>query len=216
VTSERRPWAYERGTLWASEPGDATPAPVPPHTEVTLGELRREDAAALAAAMGLLDQAPIQERFTAPRRCFVAWDGDRIAAYGWASQGYECVGELEREFHMQPDEAYIWDCATMPEYRAKRLYSALLGYMLAELRRSGVGRVWIGASLDNRPSIKGFVNAGFRPAITLVYRRLLALRCLWIRGYPSAPARLVAAARRMIVADDEVSLGPLILGIDRD
>jgi ribosomal protein S18 acetylase RimI-like enzyme len=159
--------------------------------------------------------AEAARRFAGARRCFAAWDGERIAAYGWVSQGHECVGELERAFRMLPSEAYIWDCATLVEYRGRRLYSALLVHMLRELRDDGIGRVWIGASLDNRASIKGFMNAGFQPAITLAYARLLAVRGGWISGCAGAPAALVAAARRLIVADDERMLGPLMVGIRR-
>jgi len=208
-------WAYERGTLWASEATDPRGVPARPRIAVVFGEVRREAAGPLAAAMDLLDLAALQQRFDGGRRCFAAWDDARIVAYGWVSQGHECVGELERAFHMLPGEAYIWDCATLPDYRGRGLYSALLGYMLAELRRAGVGRVWIGAALDNRPSIKGFENAGFQPAIELTYRRVLGLRWSWLRRCPGAPADLVAAARRMIIADGERALGPLIVGIGR-
>jgi ribosomal protein S18 acetylase RimI-like enzyme len=208
-------WAYERGALWASEATDPLVAPARPRIAVAFGEVRREAAGPLAAAMGLTDPEALQQRFDGGRRCFATWGDARIVAYGWVSQGRECVGELERAFRMQPGEAYIWDCATLPDYRGRGVYSALLGYMLAELRGAGVGRVWIGAALDNRPSIKGFENAGFQPAIELIYRRVLGLRCSWLRRCPGAPAGLVAAARRMIIADDERALGPLIVGIGR-
>jgi ribosomal protein S18 acetylase RimI-like enzyme len=165
--------------------------------------------------MGWPDSATLLERFAGDRRCFVAWDGQRVAAYGWASQGQESVGELERWFRMQPGEAYIWDCATLPDYRGQGVYSALLSYMQAELRGAGVGRIWIGASLDNQPSLKGFLNAGFRPAIELTYLRVLVLRCGWMRRSPGAPASLAAAARRMIMTDDEHALGSLFVGIGR-
>jgi ribosomal protein S18 acetylase RimI-like enzyme len=114
---------------------------------------------------------------------------------------------------MAPDEAYIWDCVTLPTYRGRGLYSALLAYMLAELREAGVRRTWIGASLDNQASIKGFMNAGFQPAIKLIYGRLLALRCAWVIAYPGTPEPLVAAAKRLIIAEEERMLGPLMVGI---
>ena len=206
-------WAYERGTLWASEAAEPRGAPARPRIAVVFGEVRREAAGPLAAAMGLPDPEALQQRFDGGRRCFAAWDGGWIAAYGWASQGHESVGELERTFRMQPGEAYIWDCATLPDYRGQGVYSALLDYMLAELRGAGVGRIWIGASLDNQPSLKGFANAGFQPVIELTYLRVLGLRGGWMRRKLGAPANLVAAARRMMITDDEHAFGPLILGI---
>ena len=214
MTSTRRWWAYERGTLWATDAATA-PHPQPPQSAVALGPAGPEAAEALAVAMGLPNSAETAQRFTGRRRCYVAWDGDRVVAYGWVSQGSECVGELERAFHMAPDEAYIWDCVTLPEYRGRGLYSALLAYMLAELRDLGVRRTWIGASLDNQASIRGFMKAGFQPAIKLIYRRLLALRCAWVIGYSGTPDSLVAAAKRLIIAEDERMVGPLMVGIRR-
>jgi ribosomal protein S18 acetylase RimI-like enzyme len=212
VTITRRWWAFERGTLWATD-ADIAPQPSTPRAEVVFRAAGPEAAEPLAVAMGISSSAEAALRFTSGRRCYVAWDGDRIVAYGWASRGSECVGELERTFHIAPDEAYIWDCATLPEYRGRGLYSALLAYLLAELRDVGVRRTWIGASLDNQASIKGFMNAGFRPTIKLVYGRLLALRCAWVIAYPDAPDALVAAAKRMIIAEDERMVGPLMVGI---
>jgi len=140
MTERRRIWAFERGTLWANDPGAAPHAPVVPRRAVAYHEVHPEDAPPLAEAMGERDRTVVEGRFAGARRCFAAWDGGRIAAYGWASQGHEYVGEMERTFRLQTGEAYIWDCATLPEYRGQRLYSALLDYMVAELRRAGVGR----------------------------------------------------------------------------
>ena len=212
MTISRRWWAFERGTLWATDAA-TTPHPQPPRSTVTFGPAGPEAAESLAVAMGLPTSTEAAQRFTGRRRCYVAWDGDRVVAYGWVSQGSECVGELERAFHMAPDEAYIWDCVTLPEYRGRGLYSALLSYILAELHKVGVRRTWIGASLDNQASIKGFMKAGFQPAIKLFYGRLLALRCAWAIGYPGTPDSLVAAAKRLIIAEDEQMIGPLMVGI---
>ena len=107
----RRPWAYERGTLWAMDiDGDALDSVVPPHA-ATLGEVQHEIQAeeALATAMGLSSIAPVTQRFGAGSRCFAAWVAAGIAAYGWVSEEVERIGELERPFHMENGEAYIWE-----------------------------------------------------------------------------------------------------------
>jgi GNAT superfamily N-acetyltransferase len=208
----QRGWAFERGTLWVHDTAGAPPAPVAARVAVDFGEVQRDASAALAAAMGTPDVEAIRRRFSGERRCFVAWVDGAIGAYGWASRGSEWVGELERAFRLQGDEAYIWDCVTLPGYRGRRLYSALLAFMLGQLRRAGVRRTWIGASLDNRPSIKGFANAGFQPVIKLTYMRLLGLRCGWLTGHRGADGQLVAAARRVLVAADERTVGPLVVG----
>lgn len=208
----RRAWAFERGTLWVAELDGEIASPVLPNLEAGFGEVRRESAELLAAAMGLPNPEPVVQRFAAGRRCFAAWVADRIAAYGWVSQGVECIGELERKIHMSPGEAYIWDCVTLQPYRRRRLYSALLSHVLVALRREGVQRAWIGSSLDNRPSIRGFANAGFQPVITLLYARLFNLRCVWMIGHRAAPGPLVAAARRALTTEHERVWGVVAVG----
>ncbi len=212
MTLPRRAWAFERGTLWVAELDGEIASPVPPGIAAIFGEVHRESAELLAAAMGLSDPEPVVRRFATGRRCFATWVADRIAAYGWVTQGVECIGELERKIHMLPGEAYIWDCVTLPPYRRQRLYSALLSHILAALRRESMQRAWIGSSLGNRPSIRGFANAGFQPVITLLHARLFNLRCAWMIGYRAVPGPLVVAARRALTMEREHVWGAVVVG----
>lgn len=194
-------WAFERGTLWAREfdgTGDDVGGDVPPiipSLSARLNEARAAESGALAVAMGLPDVAEVSRRLESGRRCFLAWVDGSIASYGWVSRGIERIGELERSFRMSPDEVYIWDCATLPKYRGQHLYCALLSHIVATLHHEGVRRLWIGASLQNTPSIRAFATAGFRPVLTLTYLRLLGMRHVWVVGDASAPLELVTRAR---------------------
>jgi len=214
--TEHPVWKMERGTLWVIEfdssrdSGDTLR--VTPRIPVALAEVNADAAEALAKAMNLPDAEPILRRFRSGRRCFVARADDQIAAYGWLSQGRECVGELEREIAIGSDEAYIWDCATLPAFRQQRLYSALLHFITEKMRAEGVRRVWIGTGKANRPSLQGFANAGFRPAIDLTYWRFTRLNVTWISGVEGAPLQVVNAARRMFTASHERRVGPLAVG----
>ena len=192
-------WAYERGALWAMDLDGKRPGPMRTQTSARFSEAKPETALALAAAMNLAEPHIVQRRFTAGSRCFVARIDGAIAGYGWISQGVEHIGELERELRMRPDEAYIWDCATLPLFRRQGIYSALLEYIAAALRDEGIRRLWIGASLKNRPSLRGFANAGFQPAITIIYIRLLSVSHSWLIGEASAPPALVADARGTLI-----------------
>jgi ribosomal protein S18 acetylase RimI-like enzyme len=198
-----RPWAFERGTMWVLDftaRGGTSITPVAPAVAATFGEVHRGDAAALAAAMGLSGADPVVARLEGGRRCFGAWVAGQLVAYGWVSSGEEEIGELERTFRLPPGEHYIWDCATVPALRGKRLYSALLGHIAAALRDEGARRVWIGASLRNQPSVRGFAAAGFLPVITLTYLRLLGWHRVQLAGDPSASPHLVAALRQALSA----------------
>lgn len=214
MTGTQRRWAFERGTLWVLELSDETPS-ILPRCPATFGEVQRECVESLAIANGLPDPEPILRRLDTGRRCFVAWLAGQIAAFGWLTRGPEWVGELEREFHIQADEAYIWDCATLPAYRGQRLYSALLSHITTKLRGEGVRRVWIGASLDNQLSLRGFANAGFQPVVRLTYTRLFNLSCMWLTRYPTAPDPLVNAACRVLIAKHEHTVGFLVIGYSK-
>src|SRR5690349_6737958 len=112
-----QPWAVERGTLWAWERGDGLPPICPARVQAEFEELGLADVDDLAAAMDLPGPEPILRRIKGNRRCFSLRVAGQIAAYGWVTRGPECVGELERQFHLHDDEAYIWDCSTLPAWR---------------------------------------------------------------------------------------------------
>jgi ribosomal protein S18 acetylase RimI-like enzyme len=203
----------EHGTLWALDAQDGRPPPCPARIPVEFAELRADQLDELARAMNLPGPEPIRQRLQGNRRCFCLRDGGQIAAYGWVTRGAEWVGELERQFHLQPDEAYIWDCATLPAWRGQRCYSALLSQMIGVLYREDVRRIWIGASRHNHASARGFANAGFSRIIDLTYCRLYRLSLIWFYQMAAARRSLVAAAYRILLSANERRIGPLALGI---
>jgi GNAT superfamily N-acetyltransferase len=204
--------AAEDGTLWALEPGRGLPPPCPARVEVVFGEVGTAEVAELAAAMNLPGPEPIEQRLENGRRCFTLRADGRIVSYGWVTHGAESVGELERQFNLEGDEAYIWDCGTRPEMRGQRCYSALLSQIVCQLHQEGVSRIWIGSGRQNKASIRGFANAGFRPVIECDYRRYYRLTLLWVRPVAGASSGLVAAAHRILINPHERRLGRLAIG----
>jgi GNAT superfamily N-acetyltransferase len=169
----------------------------------------------LMVAMTLPTPGPIRQRLQTRRRCFILKAGDQVATYGWVTAGAECVGELEREFHLHDDEVYIWDCATVPAWRGQRCFSALLSQIIYRLHDEGIPRLWIGASRQNQPSIRSFANAGFQPVIDVIYRRFYRLTLLWIHQAPSPQQPLISAAYRILLNAHERRLGQLFIGYKR-
>jgi ribosomal protein S18 acetylase RimI-like enzyme len=207
-----QPWTLERGSLWALEAGGGLPPLCAARVAAECRELGPADADALAGAMGLAAPAVVYERLQSGRRCFGMFVGGQLATYGWVSCGPEEVGELERAFHVAHDEAYIWDCATVNERRGQRCYSALLSHMVYQLCGEGRSRIWIGASRQNYPSIRGFINAGFTWVLDLTYRRIYRLTMLRIYRAPTVGRALLAAAYRLLLNSRERRLGPLAVG----
>jgi ribosomal protein S18 acetylase RimI-like enzyme len=205
-------WIVERGTLWAVEAGDGLPPKCSARLNAEFTEVGAADVADLAVAMNLPTPEPIQRRLQSKRRCFSLRIAGQIAAYGWVTCGVECVGELERQFHLHDDEAYIWDCGTVPAWRGQRCYSALLSQLIYRLHSEGAPRIWIGASRRNRPSIRGLTNAGFKLVVELTYRRFYRLTLMWIFQAPSARRPLVSAAYRILLNQHERRFGQLVIG----
>jgi ribosomal protein S18 acetylase RimI-like enzyme len=183
------------GVIWALNL-DEPLAVIIPLTRAIFRRVGPESVPALAEAMGGDASGEILKRFESGRRCYTAWVADKLAAYGWVSFNEEHIGELNLRLTLLPGEAYIWDCATLPAYRQNYLYSALLVYILEELRTEGLCRVWIGADVENVASQRGIARAGFRLVADLLIARVLALRSVWMQGRPDVPDDLVAEARR--------------------
>jgi hypothetical protein len=141
----------------------------------------------------------IQKRLENGRQCYVGWVDGRIAVYGWVSFNDEFVGELRLSLNLLPDEAYVWDCATLPVYREKYLYSALLVHILSALRTQQICRAWIGANLENEPSHRGIARAGFQRVAAVMIQRVSSGQVLSVVGVPGAPDHLVTAARRLFL-----------------
>jgi ribosomal protein S18 acetylase RimI-like enzyme len=207
-----QPWTVEYGTFWAVEPGLSLPPICSARVRAEFEELGVGDAGDLTSALNLPSPEPILRRLHSKRRCFSLKVQGQIASYGWVTRGAECVGELERQFHLRDDEAYIWDCGTVPAWRGQRCYSALLSHLIYQLHHEGIPRIWIGASRQNQSSIRAFANAGFQPVVDVAYRRFHHLTLMWIRHAPAAPRPLVSAAYRILLSDHERRLGQLIVG----
>ncbi len=189
------------GTLWILNlEGFSLDGPAPRVT-ATFQRAGPEAAPSLTQAMGLDDPAEALKRFAAGKRCYIVNVEGVLVTYGWVTFDEEWIGELRLRIRLAAGEAYIWDCATLPTYRGLRLYPALLGYMINDLRAEGLRRIWIGADADNLPSQKGMVLAGFQPVVDMVLARALALRMTWVRGRPGVPEQLVEDARRALLGE---------------
>jgi GNAT superfamily N-acetyltransferase len=210
-----QPWVIEYGTLWALETGGGLPSMCPARVETEFAEIRAGEFADLAVAMNLPSSEAIWRRLQGNRRCFILKIGGQIATYGWVTHGVEVVGELERKFHLDDDEAYIWDCGTVPAWRGQRCYSALLSQIIYQLHQEGMPRIWIGASRHNYPSIQGIVNAGFQRIIDLTYGRFYYLTLLRFQEAPAARPPLVSAAYRILLNNHERRFGQLAIGYKR-
>jgi hypothetical protein len=208
-------WVFRRGVLWSANLKRRNTSVFRASIKAEFTEIDSGEIADLTAAAGQMDPISpeaIARRFALGRRCFAMRNGDVVAAYGWLTPGPEWVGELERELQVVSGEGYVWDCATVPQFRRKRLFGSLVGHMTESLRREGLERLWIIAVITAPPIDQGLYAAGFQPAMGLTYGRLLARRVLFIRPLRGATASLRPAASRLLRSEKDSALGPFILG----
>jgi len=129
-------------------------------------------------------------------RCFGAWLGPSIIAYGWLSAESEWIGELGLEIRPARGEAYVWNCVTVPAHRGKGLFRAVLLRMAEQLKREGLARLWIG-SIDGVGE-KAIEGAGFVPVLRFRGVSMGGLRCLQVSRAENAEAGLISAARGVL------------------
>jgi len=198
-----------RGTIWVLNMDQEIPALLP-RVPADFCRLTPDLGPALASSTDSISLNEIISRLESGRQCYAARVDGQIVAYGWVSFEHEDIGELNLRTKLVPGEAYIWDCATVPAFRGNLLYSALLVYILGNLRTQNICRAWIGADLDNIASQKGIARAGFHHVADLVIERVLAMRQVWVSGLLGVPESIVAEARRAFLNDrDKVWLKAL-------
>jgi hypothetical protein len=206
------PWTAEFGSFWAVKAADGLPPVYQCQVEAVFQEVVTADIPNLTAAMKLPSPVLIETRLAGQRRCFCFKRDGRIISYGWVTHGPEQVGEMERTFNLHPNEAYLWHCGTVPEWRQKGLYSALLNNIIYRLTAEGAPAVWIGASRLNQPSIQGIANAGFKRVLDATYRRIFNLTFMWFKETTSNHPALIPDAYRIMQKPTEKFIGRVAVG----
>jgi ribosomal protein S18 acetylase RimI-like enzyme len=184
------------GTFWVFNLDWPLPLDLEPKGSGTFARLNVESAPTLAQAMGLADAAEVFRRLAGERRCYAIWSASALSAYGWVSFREAHIGELGLQLQLEPGEAYIWDCATLPAFRRRHYYTALLIHILQELRAEGLCRVWIGADADNTISMRAFARTGFMWVSELCIDQSGAK---YLRGRPGVADILVDTTRRILL-----------------
>jgi len=206
------------GILWMMDLNDAAtglPDAVAPQVPALFEAAGLEQVGELAEVMrhegpstGEIDRTiemveMLRQRFAAGKRCYVGRVEGGVVTYGWVTFDEEGIGELGLSIRMSLGEAYIWNCATLEGFRGLRLYPALVTYIVEELRRGGLRRLWIGTDADNFPSQSGLTLTSFRPVADVLMTVTPSERQLWMRGRPGVSEQVVAAARRLMFGDQE-------------
>jgi GNAT superfamily N-acetyltransferase len=136
---------------------------------LTLRTAATTDTAPLAR-LAALDPTEVAARIADGHRPYLAWIGDEPAAYGWVAGAGATIGELSVAFTLPRGDRYLWDFATLPDWRGRGIYPHLLQRIVAAESATGAARLWIIHAPENPASARGIVKAGFTPVGELSFR----------------------------------------------
>jgi GNAT superfamily N-acetyltransferase len=156
--------------------------------------------AVLVADLAGLNPEEIVSRMEQANQAYVAYVRDQPIAYGWSAAKLGAIYELDLVFEIPPGNRYLWDFATLPEWRGCGVYPLLLQAIFAQEQRAAQ-RFWIGHTADNHASRHGILKAGFQTIEALVSTSSRQLKILPIDGSPRAA--LSPMGRRLGVLDPE-------------
>ena len=112
------------------------------------------------AEINHISHAEVTNRLTNGHRPYVARMDGQLVAYGWLATTKVSIGELDINVELSPDDRYLWDFATLPDWQGRGLYPRLLQTIL-EQEIQNAKRFWIIRAPENLPSGAGMSKAGF-------------------------------------------------------
>ena len=150
---------------------------VEPRISVTLRLATEADLGRFRGFVPPSEMRHFAHRLAHGRYCFLALDGENLAAYCWtATQVEPDVDNLV--MRLQPGDIYGDDAYTAPAYRRQGIQTALLVYRLEYMRNLGYQRVVAIVEENNTASQQMVRRLGYQEADHLSFRRIL-----WRRSY---------------------------------
>lgn len=140
-------------TFWFED----TLTSIPPLPKLTAGPASDWDE---LAAINHISHAEVMGCVTDGHRPYVARLDGQPVAYGWLATHTMSIGELDIHVELPPDDRYLWDFATLPDWQGRGLYPRLLQSILEQEIRNAK-RFWIIHAPENLPSGAGMSKAGF-------------------------------------------------------
>ncbi|HEX7009674.1 MAG TPA: GNAT family N-acetyltransferase, partial [Phycisphaeraceae bacterium] len=126
-------------------------------------------------------------------RGYAVWTRSGIAAATWVGRDRVMSRTLGQALAFEPDEWYLFDAYTRPEYRGRRLQAAILTAILRDAISARQRRLLLLIEPHNRPSLASRLRCGFERAGWVRQIRLGPWRWTFIRGpdrqpHPRCPA----------------------------
>lgn len=132
----------------------------------------REKAEGLTSLVG---KEIVNTRFNRGEICGVARLNSEVVSYCWVAFQQAEVGEINRTIKLRNNELYLYDAFTLPDYRGRGLFPALLTAILGFAKSQGYSRALIFSLRENRPSVRGIEKAGFSLFQSIYFFKSLGL-----------------------------------------
>lgn len=154
------------------------PLPViTPRVPLTLRLATEADLVRFPGQMSPSEIDRFRRRLARGRYCFVALDGEHLAAYCWATTQVEYdVDNLE--MRLQPGDVYLDYDYTVRAYRRQGIQTAVHSYRLKYMKDLGCQRAVLIVKENNVASERLMRKLGYQEVDHLSFRRVL-----WKRSY---------------------------------
>jgi hypothetical protein len=110
-------------------------------------------------AITRLDEIEVRRRLKAGHKPYIGYIQETPVGYGWVAHRTAEIGELQLSFVLPKRSRYLWDFATLPEWRGHGAYPHLLQRILKTEARYAQ-RIWIVYAPENKSSSSGIHKAG--------------------------------------------------------
>jgi len=134
-----------------------------------------------------LTPTEIRNRLDSGQVCFVARYNGRIVHASWAAFQVFHMPFLRMRYLLKPDEAYLYDMHTDPEFRNQHVARARVAWTLAYLRDVGYKRAISDVFVENKASQASADPLGFRTFGLLARIIIGPIRITSYKPYPVNP-----------------------------
>jgi hypothetical protein len=117
-----------------------------------------------------------QKRFKKGRICFAALNGEGIVGFDWISLEDEVDPSPFLDIKLSNKEAYLFDAYMSPQYRGKKLITAIRIKQLLHLRLQGYEKALAVADSNNVISLKSCKATGFYPDRIVISFKIFGLK----------------------------------------
>jgi hypothetical protein len=143
---------------------------------VTIKLLKRTELDEYLIFRPKVNPSCIMDRFRVGHWCFVARYDERIISASWAATHRAWSFYLACEIPLMPDEVYVYDSFTKPEFRGQAIFPAMRAKTMLHFHAAGYRRMIGGVAPENKPMLRAVHKIGFRSFRMMAYIKIGAWR----------------------------------------